>query len=58
MNVVQLILVMKFNILTDALPCLDVSMIYGVERDTGLSSSCGRATDNERIKMKVDTLDL
>lgn len=55
MDITQLILVMKFNVLTNALPRLDVSMIYGVVRDTGLSSSRGGATDNERIRMKVDT---
>lgn len=54
MNVAQLIFVMKFNILTNALPRLDVGMIYGVVRDTGLGSSCG-ATSSERIRMKVDT---
>lgn len=55
MGIAQLILVMKFNILTNALPRLDVSMIYGVVRDAGLGSSCGGATDSERIRMKVDT---
>lgn len=55
MDIVQLILVMKFNILTNALPRLNVSMIYGVVRDAGLGSSYGGATDSERIRMKVDT---
>lgn len=30
---------MKHNTLTNALPRLDVSMIYGIVRDTGLNSS-------------------
>lgn len=45
---------MRFDVLTNAFPCLDVGMIYGVVRDAGLRASRGGAAgQKERGRMKV-----
>lgn len=41
---------MKCNILTNTLPRLEVSVIYGVVRDASLGPSCDGAADSERNK--------
>lgn len=46
------------EILTNALPRLDVGMIYGVVRDASLRAARGRTVkQKERMRMKVESLD-